>query len=181
MVSSLEERRRRFRHLAETHPGLVVASALLEDVRANARAGRRIAPLRRNGGRKPDIKDPAKKAQRNSSLPFGPAPNATLSRAVDSALATQTSLCHDGRRAMAPKELLPLIQQLKDWRKQNGLTQWEAARVLRDAGIPVTTDSLQAWEIGRWHPRAHVALALAEFLQRQPRRRRGKRSKERGK
>jgi predicted transcriptional regulator len=37
---------------------------------------------------------------------------------------------------MAPKQLLPLIQQLKDWRKQNGLTQWEAARVLRDAGTP---------------------------------------------
>jgi transcriptional regulator with XRE-family HTH domain len=69
---------------------------------------------------------------------------------------------------MAPKELLPLIQQLKDWRKQNGFSQYEASRVLRDAGIPVTTDSLQAWEIDRWNPRAHVALALAEFLQRQP-------------
>lgn len=42
---------------------------------------------------------------------------------------------------MIPKELLPLIQRLKDWRKQNGLSQYEAARVLRDAGIPVTTDS----------------------------------------
>ena len=79
---------------------------------------------------------------------------------------------------MAPKELLPLIQQLKAWRRQNGLSQYEAARVLRDAGIPVTTDSLQAWEIGRWNPRAHVALALAEFLQKQAKRRRGKRSKE---
>ena len=71
---------------------------------------------------------------------------------------------------MARKELLPLIQQLKDWRKQNGFSQYEAARVLRNAGIPVTTDSLQAWEIGRWNPRAPVALALAEFLQRQPKR-----------
>jgi hypothetical protein len=42
---------------------------------------------------------------------------------------------------------------------------------VRDAGIPVTTDSLQAWEIGRWHPRAPVALALAEFLQKRPKRR----------
>jgi transcriptional regulator with XRE-family HTH domain len=81
---------------------------------------------------------------------------------------------------MAPKELLPLIQQLKDWRKQNGFSQYEASRALREAGIPVTTDSLQAWEIGRWNPRAHVALALAEFLQKQPRRRRGNQSKERG-
>jgi hypothetical protein len=45
---------------------------------------------------------------------------------------------------------------------------------------PVTTDSLQAWEISRWNPRAPVALALAEFLQKQPNRRRGKRSKGRG-
>jgi transcriptional regulator with XRE-family HTH domain len=72
---------------------------------------------------------------------------------------------------MAPKELLPLIQQLKDWRRARGLSQYEASRVLRDAGIPVTTDSLQAWEIGRWNPRAPVALALAEFLQKQPKRR----------
>jgi DNA-binding XRE family transcriptional regulator len=94
-----------------------------------------------------------------------------LRLAVDSALATQISVCHDGRRAMAPKELLPLIQQLKAWRKQNGFSQYEAARVLRDAGIPVTTDSLQAWEIGRWNPRAPVALALAEFLQKRAERR----------
>ena len=53
---------------------------------------------------------------------------------------------------MAPKELLPLIQQLKAWRKQNGFSQYEASRVLREAGIPVTTDSLQAWEIGRSQP-----------------------------
>jgi transcriptional regulator with XRE-family HTH domain len=82
---------------------------------------------------------------------------------------------------MAPKQLLPLIQRLKAWRKQNGLSQYEASRVLREAGLPVTTDSLQAWEIGRWHPRAPVALALAEFLQGQPKRRRRKRSKGRSK
>jgi hypothetical protein len=95
------------------------------------------------------------KARPNSSLPFGPARKATLRLAVDSALATRAPLCHDGRRAMAPKQLLPLIQQLKDWRRAQGFSQYEAARALRDAGIPVTTDSLQAWEIGRWHPRAH--------------------------
>ena len=55
-------------------------------------------------------------------------------------------------RAMAPKELLPLIQRLKAWRHAHGLSQYEAARVLREAGIPVTTDSLQAWEIGRSQP-----------------------------
>jgi DNA-binding XRE family transcriptional regulator len=102
------------------------------------------------------------------------------SLAVDSALATRAALYHNGRRAMAPKELLPLIQQLMDWRHAHGFSQYEAARALRDAGIPVTTDSLQAWEIGRWNPRAPIALAVAEFLQKRPKRRRGKRSKERG-
>ena len=76
---------------------------------------------------------------------------------------------------MAPKQLLPLIQRLKDWRHARGLSQYEAARVLREAGVPVTTDSLQAWEIGRWNPRAPVALALAEFLQKQAKRRSRKR------
>jgi DNA-binding transcriptional regulator YiaG len=103
-----------------------------------------------------------------------------LSLAVDSALATQAPLCHDGRRAMAPKELLPLIAELRRWRQAKGLSQAEAARALRDVGIPVTTDSLQAWETGRRNPRAPIALALAEFLQKRPKRRRGKRSKERG-
>jgi transcriptional regulator with XRE-family HTH domain len=42
---------------------------------------------------------------------------------------------------MALKELLPLIQQLKAWRHAKGFSQYEAARVLRDAGVPVTTDS----------------------------------------
>ena len=79
---------------------------------------------------------------------------------------------------MAPKKLLPLIQQLRRWRQAKGLRQAEAARVLREAGIPVTTDSLQAWEIGRWNPRAPVALALAEFLQRQPKGRSRRRSKD---
>jgi transcriptional regulator with XRE-family HTH domain len=81
---------------------------------------------------------------------------------------------------MASKELLPLIQQLKAWRRAHGFSQYEAARVLRDAGVPVTTDSLQAWEIGRWNPRAPIALALAEFLQKQPKRGCGKRSKGQG-
>jgi hypothetical protein len=84
MVPSLEERRRRFRRLAETHPGLVVASALVEGVRTNPRAERRIAPLRRNGYRKPDTpsKDPARKTpiQLQFSLWSGSKRNAEAGR-----------------------------------------------------------------------------------------------------
>jgi transcriptional regulator with XRE-family HTH domain len=77
---------------------------------------------------------------------------------------------------MAPKELLPLIQQLKRWRQASGLSQSKAVRALNEAGIPVTLYSLQSWEIGRWHPRAPVALALAEFLQKHLKRKPRKRS-----
>jgi hypothetical protein len=64
MVPSLEERRRRFRLLAETHPGLVVASALVEGVNTTAQAESQIAPSRRNGGREFNAvrKDPARKS-----------------------------------------------------------------------------------------------------------------------
>ena len=76
---------------------------------------------------------------------------------------------------MARKEPLPLITELKRWRRQSGLSQSKAVRALQAAGIPVTLDSLQSWEIGRWNPRAPVALALMEFLHRQPKRRTRKR------
>ena len=76
---------------------------------------------------------------------------------------------------MARKNLLPLIEELKRWRQANGLSQGQAVRALNEAGIPVTLDSLQNWEIGRWHPRAPVALALADFLQKPPKRRPRKR------
>ena len=77
---------------------------------------------------------------------------------------------------MARKEPLPLITELKRWRQQSGLSQRKAVRALNEAGISVTLYSLQSWEIGRWNPRAHVALALAEFLQQHSGRGRRKRS-----
>ena len=76
---------------------------------------------------------------------------------------------------MARKEPLPLIVELTRWRQQSGLSQRKAVQALQGAGIPVTLYSLQAWEIGRWHPRAPVALALAEFLRQQAKRRPRKR------
>ena len=84
------------------------------------------------------------------------------------ALASAAFLCNDARY-MAHKELLSVIQQLKRWREQNEISQSQAVRVLAEAGIKVTLDSLQAWEIGRWSPRANVALALAEYLKKHSR------------
>jgi DNA-binding transcriptional regulator YiaG len=84
------------------------------------------------------------------------------------ALATTALFCNDARY-MPQKELLSVIQQLKRWREQNEISQSQAVRVLAQAGIKVTIDSLQAWEIGRWSPRANVALALAEYLKKHSR------------
>jgi DNA-binding XRE family transcriptional regulator len=68
----------------------------------------------------------------------------------------------------APKQPLPVIVSLKRWRAENGFSQSEAVKVLNDADIAVTLDSLQNWESGRWSPRANVALALADFLRQSP-------------
>jgi transcriptional regulator with XRE-family HTH domain len=67
-----------------------------------------------------------------------------------------------------PQKPLPLIISLKHWREQNGCSQSDAVRVLKEAGIPVTLDSLQNWETGRRRPRADIALALADFLRQEP-------------
>jgi transcriptional regulator with XRE-family HTH domain len=68
-----------------------------------------------------------------------------------------------------PQKPLPLIISLKRWREQNGFSQSDAVKVLKNTGIPVTLDSLQNLESGRRSPRADVALALADFLRQDPR------------
>jgi transcriptional regulator with XRE-family HTH domain len=67
-----------------------------------------------------------------------------------------------------PQKPLPLIISLKRWREQNDFSQSDAVKVLNNAGIPVTLDSLQNWESGRRIPRADIALALADFLRQDP-------------
>jgi len=80
-------------------------------------------------------------------------------------LANLSWLLHD--QSFMP-EPLPLIVSLKRWREANGFSQSEAVKVLNQTGIAVTLDSLQNWEVGRWSPRANVALALADFLRQNP-------------
>jgi DNA-binding transcriptional regulator YiaG len=65
-------------------------------------------------------------------------------------------------------ELSPLIQQLKKWRKANELTQTQAVALFKAEGLPVTLDTLQNWEIGRFSPSRFAALALEDFLKRHP-------------
>lgn len=63
-------------------------------------------------------------------------------------------------------ELSPLIQLLKKWRTANDLTQAQAVAAFQAEGLPVTLDSLQNWEIGRYTPSRFAAVALSDFLKR---------------
>jgi transcriptional regulator with XRE-family HTH domain len=65
--------------------------------------------------------------------------------------------------ARCPK-LIPAIQELKTWRRSNKLSQAQAARVLKAAGVRVTWRSLQNWEIGHRRPDANTAMDLSAFL-----------------
>jgi DNA-binding transcriptional regulator YiaG len=59
-----------------------------------------------------------------------------------------------------------LIQLLKKWRTANDLTQAQAVAAFQAEGLPVTLDSLQNWEIGRYTPSRFAAVALSDFLKR---------------
>jgi DNA-binding transcriptional regulator YiaG len=80
---------------------------------------------------------------------------------------SREALCFAIMRVMS-NELSPLIQQLKKWRKANELTQRKAVALFKAEGLPVTLDTLQNWEIGRFTPSRFAALALEVFLNRHP-------------
>ena len=66
-------------------------------------------------------------------------------------------------------KLLSVVKALVEWRQAQGLSQSKATDILADAGVRITLDSLQNWEIGRRSPTGETALALHAFLSsRQP-------------
>lgn len=76
-------------------------------------------------------------------------------------------ICHDSGEM--PKNLAPVIQHLRRWRKTNNLSQSQAVHILIDAGLPVKLRTLQDWEIGRRSPHPLSAAALTRFLEEHPR------------
>jgi DNA-binding transcriptional regulator YiaG len=90
-----------------------------------------------------------------------------LTEDLSSRLALSDAFCEDG--AEMPKELAPVIVHLKKWRAENTLSQAQATKVFNTAGLPITLDALQSWEIGRRSPTPLAAIALADFLKRNPR------------
>jgi DNA-binding transcriptional regulator YiaG len=83
-----------------------------------------------------------------------------------SALALGDAICEDD--VEMPKELTPVIEQLKKWRVKNKLSQAQAIKVFSLAGLPITLDALQSWEVGRRSPNPLAAVTLADFLNRNP-------------
>lgn len=60
--------------------------------------------------------------------------------------------------------LLSVIQDLLAWRAAQGLSQSQAVTELNRAGVPITLDSLQNYEIGRRKPNGEMALTLHAYL-----------------
>jgi len=74
----------------------------------------------------------------------------------------------DSHKHVAERELPPVVQKLKRWRKKNHLSQRQAAAVMHEAGYPVLVSSLRSWEIGKRSPNAWVSKALEAFLKEHP-------------
>jgi len=61
-------------------------------------------------------------------------------------------------------------EQLRKWRLKNKLSQAKAIKVFRLAGLPITLDALQSWEVGRRSSNPLAAVTLADFLNRNSKR-----------
>jgi DNA-binding transcriptional regulator YiaG len=88
----------------------------------------------------------------------------SLEHTIFSALASTGLICENGIPMAKP--LSPVIEQLKQWRAKNKLSQAQAIKVFKAASLPITLDALQNWEIGRNNPSPLAAAALADFLNR---------------
>jgi len=63
----------------------------------------------------------------------------------------------------------PVIEKLKEWRKNNNLSQRQAVEVMGMRDFPVTAASLKSWEQGVTAPGKLAAKALEAFLEQHPR------------
>ena len=87
----------------------------------------------------------------------------TRARALSICLPTPQGVSRSVPQKKRPP-LLSVIHDLLAWRAAQGLSQSQAVAELNRAGLPVTLDSLQNWEIGRRRPNGETALALNAFL-----------------
>jgi DNA-binding transcriptional regulator YiaG len=62
----------------------------------------------------------------------------------------------------------PAAQELKAWRLRNGLTQPEAAEMLRGLFFPTTFATVRHWEAGAAAPKEATAEVLSRLLKAHP-------------
>jgi DNA-binding transcriptional regulator YiaG len=96
-----------------------------------------------------------------------PITTAALSKFLEEHPRLQRPKARDNTESM-PKNVPPVIQHLRRWRKTNQLSQSQAALILVEAGLPVSVRTLQSWEVGRRSPQPLSSAALARFLEEHP-------------
>jgi transcriptional regulator with XRE-family HTH domain len=77
------------------------------------------------------------------------------------AISTAKNLSVKGRTS-------PIIEKLKEWRKNNNLSQRQAVEVMGMRDFPVTAASLKSWEQGVTSPGKLASKALESFLVQHP-------------
>jgi hypothetical protein len=69
---------------------------------------------------------------------------------------------------VSDEDLPELVQRLKKWRRDNGLSQKAAIVVMNRHGCDVLFFTLEAWERGRRQPGRLASKAVSDFLDRHP-------------
>ena len=66
------------------------------------------------------------------------------------------------------REPSELAKRLIKWRKENKLSQRQAAKAMNEAEVPINSTTLQQWEYGRHPPSPLAGKLLTKFLDDNP-------------
>jgi transcriptional regulator with XRE-family HTH domain len=66
------------------------------------------------------------------------------------------------------REPSELAKRLIKWRKENKLSQRQAAKAMNDAEVPINSTTLQQWEYGRHAPSPLAGKIVTKFLDEHP-------------
>jgi transcriptional regulator with XRE-family HTH domain len=66
------------------------------------------------------------------------------------------------------REPSELAKRLIKWRKENNLSQRQAAKAMNEAEVPINSTTLQQWEYGRHAPSPMAGKIVTKFLDEHP-------------
>jgi transcriptional regulator with XRE-family HTH domain len=72
------------------------------------------------------------------------------------------------QRTRQKREPSELAKRLIKWRKENKLSQRQAAKAMNEAEVPINSTTLQQWEYGRHAPSPLAAKFVTKFLDEHP-------------